>query len=131
MKRNSVTFPAAPASVAEARAWLTAVLPAPPGVPDDTAAAAVLALSEAATNAVRHASGAEFHVRTSLGPGSLRVECEDAGGPTVPHLRRAGVCEEGGRGLALIAAFTDSWGPLHGRPGIYFRLDWAPGPFAG
>ncbi len=125
--RNTVVFPSVPSAVADARAWLTAVLPPPPGIPDDMAAAATLALSEAATNAVRHADGADFRVRTTLGPWWLRVECEDAGGATVPQIRDAGPCEEGGRGLALIAAFTHTWGPLRdGRHGVFFHLDWHP-----
>jgi serine phosphatase RsbU (regulator of sigma subunit)/anti-sigma regulatory factor (Ser/Thr protein kinase) len=76
------------------------------GLPDLAFATSLIA-SELVTNSVRHARG----------PISLRLIrdraliCEVADGSQVaPHLHHADDEDEGGRGLFLVARFTDNWG---------------------
>ncbi|MFD7996763.1 SpoIIE family protein phosphatase [Streptomyces mexicanus] len=74
---------------------------------DEVAFATELVLSELLTNAIRHGSPP---VRVRL----LRDHCLICevfdGSSTAPHLRRAAITDEGGRGLFLVAQFTDRWG---------------------
>ncbi|MDI3403202.1 SpoIIE family protein phosphatase [Streptomyces cavernicola] len=66
-----------------------------------------LILSELITNAIRYGSE-PVRVRMLRGR-SLICEVSD-GSVSAPHLRRAGVTEEGGRGLFLVAQFAQRWG---------------------
>ncbi|MGW8379006.1 SpoIIE family protein phosphatase [Streptomyces sp. ODS28] len=66
-----------------------------------------LILSELATNAIRY--GAEPIRVRMIRDNHLTVEVAD-GSSTSPHLRRAAVTEEGGRGLFLIAQYAQRWG---------------------
>jgi hypothetical protein len=77
----------------------------------EIAEAAVLVLSELATNAVcATAAGCRtFDVRFELAGYQLRVEVAD-GGQGRPSPRRAGGDDECGRGLALVEALADRWG---------------------
>ncbi|WSA47474.1 SpoIIE family protein phosphatase [Streptomyces sp. NBC_01803] len=78
------------------------------------APATELILSELITNAIRY--GAEpIRVRL-LYERTLTCEVSD-GSSTSPHLRRARVTEEGGRGLFLVAQFADHWGTRYTRTG--------------
>jgi len=74
---------------------------------DDCAFTTELLLSELVTNAIRHASG-PVQVRL-LRDRALICEVSD-GSSTSPHLRRAAVTDEGGRGLFLIAQLAQRWG---------------------
>jgi hypothetical protein len=80
-----------------------------------------LVASELVTNAVRatttppcpspqpdDADPAVVGLRLRLSPASLFVEVWD-GDPRPPVLTRAGAFDEGGRGLALVDAFTRAW----------------------
>ncbi|MBB4932973.1 anti-sigma regulatory factor (Ser/Thr protein kinase) [Lipingzhangella halophila] len=132
MQRFSTTFRGHPDSVAPARHWLDDLLRFAhhAAVPADTRATAVLLLSELATNSVRHSRSAhdgEYTVHVSLNPTRLRVEVEDDGPREGRRagLRVAGPGEEAGRGLVLVAAFADTWGPLPHDPGMYFHLTWS------
>ncbi|MGK5533744.1 SpoIIE family protein phosphatase [Streptomyces sp. URMC 129] len=89
----------------------------------DLAPATELILSELITNAVRH--GAEpinvrlIHDRTLI--------CEVSDGSSVaPHLRQAGVTEEGGRGLFLVAQFADHWGTRYTHGGKIIWTEQTP-----
>ncbi|MDA0566039.1 ATP-binding protein [Streptomonospora sp. S1-112] len=137
MQVYSTTFPGRPECVAEVRHWLESMLSPTdhPAIPDDARAAAVLLLSELATNALRHAltsATGGYGIRVALAPGSIRVEVEDGGPRDDPHHpprpRDAGPDDESGRGLVLVAAFADEWGRLHPRHGMYFRLRWPAPP---
>ncbi|MFI1508806.1 SpoIIE family protein phosphatase [Streptomyces sp. NPDC020597] len=67
-----------------------------------------LVISELVTNAIRY--GAEPRRLRILRDGpSLICEVAD-GSSTSPHLRRAADTDEGGRGLFLVAQFTQRWG---------------------
>ncbi|WP_367318286.1 ATP-binding protein [Streptomyces sp. HUAS ZL42] len=87
---------------------------------------AQLLISEAVTNAIRHAPGP---IRLSLRryATALRCEVEDASAQT-PQRNVVGDDAEGGRGLALLDALADSWGS-HQTPGgksVWFELPLAP-----
>ncbi|AWK12813.1 SpoIIE family protein phosphatase/ATP-binding protein [Streptomyces spongiicola] len=73
----------------------------------DSAFVAELVLSELLTNAMRYAAE-PVRVRLLLGR-TLVVEVSD-GSSTSPHLRRAAATDEGGRGLFLVAQFSQRWG---------------------
>ncbi|MFF1956310.1 SpoIIE family protein phosphatase [Streptomyces sp. NPDC058220] len=73
-----------------------------------------LVVSELVTNAIRHAE-APVQLRL-IHDRSLICEVSD-GSNTAPHLRRARVFDEGGRGLLLVAQLTQSWGTRQGTGG--------------
>lgn len=67
-----------------------------------------LVISELVTNAIRY--GIEpIRLRVLHDGTSLICEVAD-GSSTSPHLRRAATTDEGGRGLFLVARFTQRWG---------------------
>ncbi|MFD8553570.1 SpoIIE family protein phosphatase, partial [Streptomyces fradiae] len=74
---------------------------------DELAFTTEIVVSELVTNALRYASGPVqlrlIHDRT------LICEVSDTG-HTAPHLRRAAMDDEGGRGLFLVAQMTQHWG---------------------
>ncbi|WP_425428475.1 SpoIIE family protein phosphatase [Streptomyces violens] len=75
---------------------------------DRIAYATELVISELVTNAIRY--GAEpIRLRLLHDRDSLICEVAD-GSSTSPHLRRAKTTDEGGRGLLLVARFTQRWG---------------------
>ncbi|MFF7472319.1 SpoIIE family protein phosphatase [Streptomyces sp. NPDC008092] len=66
-----------------------------------------LVVSELVTNAIRYGVG-PVHLRL-IKDRSLTCEVSD-GSASAPHLRRARLSDEGGRGLFLIAELTQRWG---------------------
>ncbi|WP_344328886.1 SpoIIE family protein phosphatase [Streptomyces macrosporus] len=84
---------------------------------DDT----VLLVSELVTNSLRHAHG-PIGVRMVRGS-SLLVEVSDPL-PAPPRERAAGVDDEGGRGIQLVARGARRWGTRHGPIGktVWFEL---------
>ena len=69
-----------------------------------------LVVSELVTNAIRY--GAEPLRLRLIHDRSLICEVSD-GNSTSPHLRRARIFDEGGRGLLLVAQLTTGWGTRH------------------
>ncbi|MGW1785271.1 SpoIIE family protein phosphatase [Streptomyces sp. NPDC002143] len=69
-----------------------------------------LVVSELVTNAIRHATG-PIRLRLIMDQ-SLICEVSDSSG-TTPHMRRARLSDEGGRGLLLVAHLTERWGTRH------------------
>ncbi|MFM9590310.1 SpoIIE family protein phosphatase [Streptomyces scabiei] len=67
-----------------------------------------LVISELVTNAIRYGSDPR-RLRVLRDGDSLICEVAD-GSSTSPHLRRAADTDEGGRGLFLVARFTQGWG---------------------
>ncbi|MDW6064658.1 ATP-binding protein [Streptomyces sp. FXJ1.4098] len=77
-----------------------------------------LVVSELVTNAIRY-GGTPIQLRLiipqpvgvpeSASARALICEVSDSSS-TAPHLRRARVLDEGGRGLLLVARLTDRWG---------------------
>ncbi|MFG2592335.1 SpoIIE family protein phosphatase [Streptomyces sp. NPDC048438] len=74
---------------------------------EETGFVTELVVSELVTNAIRYASG-PIRLRLIREP-NLVCEVSD-GSSTAPHLRRARVFDEGGRGLFLVAQLTQRWG---------------------
>ncbi|MFB7312625.1 SpoIIE family protein phosphatase [Streptomyces sp. NPDC056192] len=83
-----------------------------------------LVVSELVTNAIRYGRPPIqlrlIHDRT------LMCEVADAGN-TTPHLRRARIFDEGGRGLFLVAQLAAHWGTRHARRGKTVWAECAPG----
>ncbi|MER7480260.1 SpoIIE family protein phosphatase [Streptomyces sp. NPDC126510] len=73
-----------------------------------------LVVSELVTNATRYGRP-PIRLRL-IRDRSLLCEVSDAGS-TTPHLRRARVFDEGGRGLLLVAQLAERWGTRHARQG--------------
>lgn len=102
---ETITVPSVPRSVAEVRRFAVAACgDCAPDVQDTVA----LLVSEVATNALVHGSG-NVQVRVSRTGHTLRVEVSD-GSSQAPRPRSADADAEGGRGLALVDALSDSWG---------------------
>ncbi|MEU6507064.1 SpoIIE family protein phosphatase [Streptomyces sp. NPDC046942] len=72
---------------------------------------AELVVSELVTNAIRYGSH-PIRLRLIQDAGTLICEVSDTS-PTAPHLRRAKIFDEGGRGLLLVAQLTQRWGSRH------------------
>ncbi|MET8412708.1 ATP-binding protein [Streptomyces sp. NPDC005195] len=79
----------------------------------------LLCVSELATNALVHGVPPGRHFRVFLryagDGGVLRVEVHDSGGGVPRPVD--GAAGEGGRGLLLVAALSDSWGVAERDPG--------------
>ena len=105
-----LTLPRDAASIPLARHTVTAALELA-GVVDDCVAEVEVALSEACTNAYRHAHDSDdFEVLINIGDDTLTVDVLDSG---VGFPRRTSPMTmprpsaDSGRGMALMAAFTD------------------------
>jgi len=70
---------------------------------------ATLAVSELVTNAIKHGKGQPVGLRVRRSADELRIEVTD-GTPTPARLRSAGMADENGRGLFLVAALAKEWG---------------------
>ncbi|MFF0223277.1 SpoIIE family protein phosphatase [Streptomyces sp. NPDC004629] len=79
-----------------------------------------LVVSEMVTNAIRY-GGSPIRLRLIRDDDCLICEVSD-GSSAAPHLRRARVFDEGGRGLLLVAQLTDRWGTRHVPEG---KIIWA------
>nr|WSZ99878.1 SpoIIE family protein phosphatase [Streptomyces sp. NBC_00857] len=95
---------------------------------EDAAFTTELVVSELVTNAIRHATD-PIQLRLIRQPHSLICEVSD-GSTTTPHLRRARLFDEGGRGLLLIAQLTPRWGTRHHAHGktIWAEQTLSPAP---
>ncbi|WP_342786899.1 ATP-binding SpoIIE family protein phosphatase [Streptomyces tailanensis] len=102
-------LPADPAVVARARELACAQLFAW-NLDADVAFTTELVVSELVTNAIRY-GGPPVRLRL-IHDTSLICEVSDAGS-AAPHLRRARVFDEGGRGLMIVAQLTERWGSRH------------------
>ncbi|NUQ95088.1 MAG: SpoIIE family protein phosphatase [Streptomyces sp.] len=105
-------LPSDPAVVAEARKRVRDLL-ATWGL-EEEAFVAELVVSELVTNAIRYATG-PIHFRL-IKERALICEVSD-GSSTAPHLRRARLSDEGGRGLFVVARLTRRWGTRHTHAG--------------
>ncbi|GGI97115.1 SpoIIE family protein phosphatase [Streptomyces brasiliensis] len=77
----------------------------------ETAFTAELVVSELVTNAIRYGSR-PIRLRLIHDATTLICEVSDTS-HTAPHLRRAKIWDEGGRGLLLVAQLTQRWGSRH------------------
>jgi anti-sigma regulatory factor (Ser/Thr protein kinase) len=118
----SQTFPARPDQISQARTFLGHALTG-----CTMAADAILICSELATNAILHSNsaqpGGQFTVRAEVHEGDyVWIEVEDEGG----RWTQGRSCDEGGRGLGIVAALADYWevsGDDTARV-VCVRLDW-------
>ncbi|MBR7830723.1 SpoIIE family protein phosphatase [Actinospica sp. MGRD01-02] len=105
-------IPADPEYVASARELTTRQLEA--WQLEETSFITELVVSELVTNAIRY--GAPPIQLRLIRDSMLICEVSD-GSNTAPHLRRARVFDEGGRGLLLVAQLTQRWGARYGTAG--------------
>ncbi|MFI5972283.1 SpoIIE family protein phosphatase [Streptomyces sp. NPDC051452] len=77
----------------------------------EVAFTAELVVSELVTNAIRYGSR-PIRLRLIHDAATLICEVSDTS-HTAPHLRRAKIFDEGGRGLLLVAQLTQRWGSRH------------------
>jgi serine/threonine-protein kinase RsbW len=107
----TLTLPRDAVSVPLARHTVSAALQRA-GVTADCRAEVEVAVSEACTNALHHSGdGGSYDVRVQLGDERLEIEVIDAGagfgpGPVVGVMSHPAA--ENGRGMALMAAYSDS-----------------------
>ncbi|MDT9700247.1 SpoIIE family protein phosphatase [Streptomyces sp. P17] len=113
----TLDLPSDPAVVSDARKFTSDLLAAW-GL-QDMAFTTELMVSELVTNAIRYGKS-PVQLRLIL-QSNLTCEVSDASS-TAPHLRRAQVFDEGGRGLLLVAALAHHWGTRHNREG---KVIWA------
>ncbi|AEM83097.1 SpoIIE family protein phosphatase [Streptomyces violaceusniger] len=117
-------IPADAAAVAEARRNATGQLLAW-GL-EETLFTTELIVSELVTNAIRYGRP-PIRLRLIRDRGRLICEVSDTSN-TAPHLRRARVFDEGGRGLMLVAQLATRWGTRQGADGktIWVEQDLSP-----
>ncbi|MFI8510071.1 SpoIIE family protein phosphatase [Streptomyces sp. NPDC085460] len=113
----TMDLPPDPAAVSGARRFASDVLTAW-GV-EELSFTTELVVSELVTNAIRYGKS-PIQLRLIL-QSTLTCEVSDASS-TAPHLRRARMYDEGGRGLLLVAQCAERWGTRHGREG---KVIWA------
>ncbi len=99
------SFSMDPTSVAASRRFVGDTLT---DLPTDIQEAAVLMVSELATNAIVHATTG-FEVTIERTKSKLRVEVADLGGGE-PELQMPSVSEPHGRGLQIVRELSDEWG---------------------
>ncbi|MEU2602406.1 ATP-binding protein [Streptomyces hirsutus] len=94
------------------------------GVAEELTDTVTLLASELVTNAVLHCrvSCAQVRVTLTLDGAELVLEVTDPDRDRLPRPHRPALGEEGGRGLALVAALADAWGC---RQGPYTKCVWA------
>ncbi|PJN41865.1 ATP-binding protein [Streptomyces sp. CB02959] len=122
-------MPARCTSVPEARRRVGALLrewDAAQQVRDDVE----LVVTELFTNAVRHTDSEKVGCELAVVGAHIRIEITDEGGPdlSAPHAQPGTLDQEGGRGLFLVGALSDSWGtrPDDGGRG---QVVWADLPY--
>lgn len=100
------------------------------GVDEAASFVVELVVSELVTNAIRHGN-APVCLRLIQERG-LIIEVSD-GGHTSPHLRRAAMEDEGGRGLFLVAQLTQRWGTRYTSTGktIWTEVPLSPAKLPG
>lgn len=85
---------------------------------------ALLLTSELVTNAVVHCRS-EVELIVEPTPLGVRVAVHDRDVEHLPVLRERGGCEEGGRGIFLVAALAGRWGaePVTSGKWVWFEVD--------
>jgi anti-sigma regulatory factor (Ser/Thr protein kinase) len=80
-------------------------------------------VTELVTNAVKHGPGGPVELAIQAGGSGMRGEVVDPG-PGIDHfdLDKRRATEEGGRGLFLVDALSDSWGLSRDRSGVWFEV---------
>lgn len=122
MPSISLELPATPHAPTTAREALRQVA-AECGVDRDQCWRAELIVTELVTNAVRHGPGGPVELAIETGGSGVRGEVRDPG-PGIRHheLVRRRATEEGGRGLFLVDALSDSWGLSDDHSRVWFEV---------
>ncbi|HMO00728.1 MAG TPA: ATP-binding protein [Miltoncostaeaceae bacterium] len=107
-------LPRRPVAVRRARALASDALGATGPEPHDGLA---LVITELVANAVRHGRGRRMRLRLVTYDGGVRVEVENRCWHTMPRRRLLTESQPDGRGLALVAACSRSWGIEHAARG--------------
>ncbi|WP_168217035.1 ATP-binding protein [Cellulomonas sp. Y8] len=120
-------FPSSASSLARARAWSMERASAA-GAPVEVVDAVQLAMSEAFTNALRHAPGTRTITVSVVGARrQLTYEVGDAAAAVLPRRRSNRDGLPGGHGLHILDAVTSAWGwrpaPDGGKV-VWFSLRW-------
>lgn len=116
-------LPRHPVAVRHARALASDVFGASSSGPGDDLA---LVITELVANAVRHGRGRRMRLRLVTCDGTVRVEVENRTWHTTPRRRLLDTTTPSGRGLALVAACSRSWGIDHaarGRTRVWAELE--------
>ena len=92
------------------------------GITDELADAVTLLANELVTNAVTHCRVSHSQVELTLDRGELVLEVSDPDRDRLPRPHDSTPDEEGGRGLALVAALAANWGC---RQEPYAKCVWA------
>jgi serine/threonine-protein kinase RsbW len=80
-------------------------------------------VTELVTNAVKHGPGGPVELALEAGGNGMRGEVRDPGsGISSYDLDRRRATEEGGRGLFLVDALSDSWGLSDDRSRVWFEV---------
>lgn len=80
-------------------------------------------VTELVTNAIRHGPGGPVEVALDAGGQGMRGEVADPGtGIRRTQLTRRRSTEEGGRGLFLVDALSDSWGLSEDGSRVWFEV---------
>lgn len=118
----SLELPASANSAARARAAVREAAASTAVAADDCWRAEMI-VTELVTNAVRHGPGGPVELAIEAGGRGLRGEVRDPGaGITRDRLMRRRATEEGGRGLFLVDALSDSWGLADDRSRVWFEV---------
>ena len=116
-------LPRRPVAVRHARALASDALGATDPEPHDELA---LVITELVANAVRHGRGRRMRLRLVTRDAVVRVEVENRCWHTTPRRRLLTESEPDGRGLALVAACSRSWGieqAARGRTLVWAEID--------
>nr|WP_043271472.1 ATP-binding protein [Streptomyces sp. CT34] len=91
-----------------------------------------LVVTELFTNAVRHTDSEKVGCEVTVIGAHIRIEITDEGGPgaAAPHAQPGSLDQEGGRGLFLVGALSDSWG-TRSDVGGRGQVVWADLPYRG
>jgi anti-sigma regulatory factor (Ser/Thr protein kinase) len=93
------------------------------GVDDEHRWRVEMIVTELVTNAVRHGPGGPVELAIEAGGNGVRGEVADPGpGIRRQQLARRRATEEGGRGLFLVDALSDSWGLSTDRSRVWFEV---------
>jgi anti-sigma regulatory factor (Ser/Thr protein kinase) len=93
------------------------------GVADDERWRVEMIVTELVSNAVRHGPGGPVELALESGGSGMRGEVADPG-PGIHYLKleRRRATEEGGRGLFLVDALSDSWGLAEDTSRVWFEV---------
>jgi anti-sigma regulatory factor (Ser/Thr protein kinase) len=115
-------LPRRPVAVRHARALASDALARDPEPHDELA----LVITELVANAIRHGRGRRMRLRMVTRAGMVRVEVENRCWHTTPRRRLLTESKPNGRGLALVAAYSRSWGidqSARGRTLVWAEID--------